>query len=428
MNGHAPIPTQAPLVVTVYTNTIDDLVRSSELNVPRSTSYNVSRNLDNSGENKVPDWSTYAAIYNGMLATNMSHLSAPCTTGNCTWPITPSLGVCGECRSLRWSAPENCTGSTYDPSGDQSCIYTLPDNQTLRVGKGDYVNIFQVSLSDGVAYNASSTTIPYILNIEAIGMPYGAPAWDATLISAQECALWYCIQAYNTSVTSNQQDQKTVETWSQVTFPPDPEGADINGTITFTVIPSSMNVNRGVSYSVGVNSWHGAQAGFQNIFSQGVIQAGSGGTFNRSVWIDALWAGWGNNSDMSHLISTVALSMANNIQQTSPVTTPESRYFGTAYRERLLVQVRWEWLSPPVALVLFSVVFLVVIILKTRSVGLMAWKGSALALLFSGVDEELKENSKNGLSKPDGLAKATSQSRVALREKDGLWEFENLGH
>lgn len=358
----------------------------------------------------------------------MSHLSAPCTTGNCTWPITPSLGVCGECRSLRWSAPENCTGSTYDPSGDQSCIYTLPDNQTLRVGKGDYVNIFQVSLSDGVAYNASSTTIPYILNIEAIGMPYGAPAWDATLISAQECALWYCIQAYNTSVTSNQQDQKTVETWSQVTFPPDPEGADINGTITFTVIPSSMNVNRGVSYSVGVDSWHGAQAGFQNIFSQGVIQAGSGGTFNRSVWIDALWAGWGNNSDMSHLISTVALCMTNNIQQTSPVTTPESRYFGTAYRESLLVQVRWEWLSLPVALVLFSVVFLVVIILKTRSVGLMAWKGSALALLFSGVDEELKENSKNGLSKPDGLAKATSQSRVALREKDGLWEFENLGH
>lgn len=55
----------------------------------------------------------------------------------------------------------------------------------------------------------------------------------------------------------------------------------------------------------------------------------------------------------------------------------------------------------------------------------MAWKGSALALLFSGVDEELKENSKSALGRPDGLVKVTSDSRVALREKDGLWEFEN---
>lgn len=172
----------------------------------------------------------------------MSHLPASCTTGNCTWPITPSLGVCGECQPLKWSAPENCTGSTYDSSSDRSCIYTLPDEKTLRVGKGDYANIFQVSLSDGVAYNASSTTIRYILNFEAIGMSYGTPAWDATLISAQACELWYCIQAYNISITSNQQEQKTVETSSQVTFPPNPEGTEINGTISFTDVPSSMNV------------------------------------------------------------------------------------------------------------------------------------------------------------------------------------------
>lgn len=121
---------------------------------------------------------------------------------------------------------------------------------------------------NGVSYNVSSTTIPYILNFETIGMPYGAPAWDASLISAQECALWYCIQAYKISVTSNQLDQRTIETWSQVTFPPDPEGDDVNGTIVSTDMPSSMNVNRGATYFVGVNSWHGSQAGFQNIFSQ----------------------------------------------------------------------------------------------------------------------------------------------------------------
>jgi len=44
-------------VLTIqYTNTVDDLVRSSELNVARSTSYNVSRNLDNSG-GRLPDLS-----------------------------------------------------------------------------------------------------------------------------------------------------------------------------------------------------------------------------------------------------------------------------------------------------------------------------------------------------------------------------------
>ncbi|KAK0125403.1 hypothetical protein ONS96_009248 [Cadophora gregata f. sp. sojae] len=68
----------------------------------------------------------------------------------------------------------------------------------------------------------------------------------------------------------------------------------------------------------------------------------------------------------------------------------------------------------------FSVVFLVVIILKTRSVGMMPWKGSALAWLFLSVDEELKNHSRAALGKPDGLLKATSEPKVALREKDGF--------
>jgi hypothetical protein len=114
---------------------------------------------------RIPDWPTYAAIYNGILASNMSYIPVPCATGNCTWPVIPSLGICGSCTSLNWTMSGDC-GADPDTSSsnDSLCNYTLPDGQSLKIGYEDPINLFQVMRTEGTIYNASSTTIPYILN------------------------------------------------------------------------------------------------------------------------------------------------------------------------------------------------------------------------------------------------------------------------
>jgi len=64
-----------------------------------------------------------------------------------------------------------------------TCNYTLPDGQSISIGHGDRVNIFQIMVTEGAVYNASSTAIPYILNFEAIGMPFETGFWNDSLIS-----------------------------------------------------------------------------------------------------------------------------------------------------------------------------------------------------------------------------------------------------
>lgn len=36
-------------------------------------------------------------ITNGILKTNATLPGADCPTGKCTWPVTPTIGVCSEC-------------------------------------------------------------------------------------------------------------------------------------------------------------------------------------------------------------------------------------------------------------------------------------------------------------------------------------------
>ena len=124
--------------------------------------------------------------------------------------------------------------------------------------------------------------------------------------------------------------------------------------------------------------------------------------------------------------TSLMIPVASGLSQGKSPAAPDPMYAGTAYRERLFVHVRWAWMVLPVALVVFSVVFLISSMLQTRSNKVKAWKSNPLALLFSDVDRRVKEASQDGMGRPDGLANAARKSRVALREGDGFWQFKEL--
>lgn len=64
---------------------------------------------------------------------------------------------------------------------------------------------------------------------------------------------------------------------------------------------------------------------------------------------------------------------------------------GAVWTNQTCVRVHWGWMAFPGGLLLLTIVFLVLTVLKTRSSHAPAWKSSIFAVLFSGLDQETRQ-------------------------------------
>jgi hypothetical protein len=105
-----------------------------------------------------------AGVYNGMLSEGLEPLTASCPTGNCTWPVTPSLAVCGECSHSAYTTSCNETGCNYTmPSGT---VFVFTSASAYSQGLG-----FQVTRSGGAKYNGSNQDRLYLAIFGKFGEP-----------------------------------------------------------------------------------------------------------------------------------------------------------------------------------------------------------------------------------------------------------------
>lgn len=75
-----------------------------------------------------------AAISNGAMTQNLSPLVAPCVTGNCTWPSTATLSVCGACtHNVSYQTVCDCEEVDYSVSCLPSCNYTMPSGSVATL-------------------------------------------------------------------------------------------------------------------------------------------------------------------------------------------------------------------------------------------------------------------------------------------------------
>ncbi|KAL8781441.1 MAG: hypothetical protein Q9213_005992 [Squamulea squamosa] len=82
--------------------------------------------------------------------------------------------------------------------------------------------------------------------------------------------------------------------------------------------------------------------------------------------------------DLNQTIKSIAASMTEVIR-TGPNSTTK---VGVSYVEKTFIEIRWGYLAYPIALVLLTMVMLIAVIRETRRHDAIAWKNSALALLF----------------------------------------------
>ena len=174
-----------------------------------------------------------AAVTNGALTQNLPPLIAPCLTGNCTWPSTATLSVCGACtHNVSYQTvcvPHDCVEIRDGGECEPTCNYTMPSGSVATLlnfthGADTLGGVgFEVIPSDGAFYNSSDPSRLYIVNFDLFGAPASQvyqdrifEPWANESTIATECALWFCIQTIDTSITNTQQKDSVIGVYSSI--------------------------------------------------------------------------------------------------------------------------------------------------------------------------------------------------------------------
>lgn len=365
---------------------------------------------------------TKLAIYNGFLATSISVPQTTCPTGNCTWPIIPTVGVCGACVNITDKIRFNYT---YSPS----CILTTSSLKIQgQCGYSDFGAAFTLGPASGRVFSSNISGVPardadnIIAEFGAIGIPANK-GLTATLNDslAAECAIWYCLQARNVSVRLGVLRDEIVETWSNASRPQyDGWDASESDNVTFTNIPKSFNVasDQAKAYGLAPMQMYAMRAYANTTFFGNVSIDGTvGGAWSSTDYAEGLY----NSFDNIHAwMDRLAMSMTNDVRSNGSAGFKESaRYRGTALSNQVTIVVRWAWMVYPAVMVGLSIVYLVIEMVRTSRMGdVRPWKDDPLMPLYVDMDAQLRDEARRGLDEPNGIEKRVGEYAVRFRRGD----------
>lgn len=205
-------------------------------------------------------------------------------------------------------------------------------------------------------------------------------------ITVRACALWFCVQAYNTSVRNGIQSQEIIGNASQT----DHVGtATTSLNYTFIDIPEAFGVPSETNYIL--DSWS-VFAFLESPILSAVVSKSVDAQVSYDKGGDIAMALY-QVTDWDYWIDQFALGLSNNIRKTGNVTEENDMYPGYpgyVYFYVEFVQVRWVWLALPGTLLTMSIVLLVASIWQTRARNAKPWKSKALALLMCSADQEIQ--------------------------------------
>lgn len=281
---------------------------------------------------------------------------------------------------------------------------------------------FQVVPSSGAHYKVSEGDRAYFANFDLMGAPYPSNTYNASNkdMKAAECALWMCVQTYNTSVNAGKQNQNVV---SQI------DDLNVRGllymgwfsgtdeTAVFPPLPATEDPQHSTSFTVDARALLALKWYFNSTIGGNI-------TFNQETATpssDLVYGIWNGTADLNGWITNVATSVTGVLRTTETIS--RSQYNGTA--QGMGVHIRWLWLLLPLVLVVLSLLVLVATIARTALSTVEAWKGSPLTFLIFGLDERVREGAYGHGIDHDGFQEAVGAKKVRLAEEGGtLWKFK----
>ncbi|KAI0471148.1 hypothetical protein F4859DRAFT_505064 [Xylaria cf. heliscus] len=394
-------------LVTFETNNALGGASTPMASVPRSTYVNT---VNGYGGSFNPSHSTKLAIYNGFMSSTIDYPSANCPTGNCTWPIIPTIGVCGACVNLTSEikiiqyTSSLCAVSVGSLNLTGSC-----DSEIL-----DFMPIFKIGRGSGRVFERVDDIrwdSPNLIGtFSALGLP-GSKTLSSGLDGsvATECGLWYCLQAHDVSVQLGETVDSVIRSWNKaISLAP----GSTNGNITFISVPDEMNVNSTDLYGMPNIQVTGMTQYVNKTFVGNVNADGGLGVIAPST---DFAEGLQRSMDDPHSwIDRLARSMTNDIRSNQSIVGTSTEYDGITYITGVIIIVRWPWIVYPASLVLLSLVYLVYIMTYTAQLNVHPWKSDALLPLYLQLDSDLKETAEGGVEEPNGIKDRIGRYRVKL--------------
>ncbi|KAK9849912.1 hypothetical protein MYU51_013115 [Penicillium brevicompactum] len=329
------------------------------------------------GLNKVP-LSTLGAIYSGIFqeqSPNSKNTLVDCATGNCTFTPYQSLGFCSRCANITSSLKKKKQAGTVS--------YMSAYNYTLSNG-------FYFHTATNMNYLMNATTNKPLVELDTKGLAtivnFTAIASEGygmePQVSATECALYYCVDTFKTSVNGGKFTETITSNVATSNYSSSYDAFGKNIAITpETCYFNGTRLNNTNSPNCTYNvNWLSSLA-MSNSLSPLLKGSGSRFVSNRPSWssdtAEALYGYYGNYTEINSVFETLASSLTNHARSKVCHWTKN----GIAWTTQSFVQVRWLWMILPCALVALSMVFLIVVVFHTRRQYI--WKSSPLALLFS---------------------------------------------
>ncbi|KND91177.1 hypothetical protein TOPH_04169 [Tolypocladium ophioglossoides CBS 100239] len=355
--------------------------------------------------------STKSAVYSGILAAQVRDLKPQCHTANCTWPIFPSLAVCGQCVPIEVKI--HCTDKTH------SCTFGISTATNVTVPEGADADVFKVNPVGGSLRNRTGQNKTYLSIFEIMTVSKRAAA---TRTTAAECALWFCLKTFDISVTDGKSEQAVVATWNETQF--EAATSAHSDEHVFVNMPKRMGIQQNSRYSVSDRSLK-ALRDFIDSLTSGSFEYASDAINFSSDWVEAMWQA---TNDLGTWIDELSLSLTNEIREHGTIRDRyRTEYEGSASKMANYVHVQWYWMIYPVSFFIMSLYYLFGTILAAARDGVAAWKGDSLPMLFSRIDSRILTLGMAKMDVPKGLDDL-GKSRVALtKDKLGYWTFEPHG-
>jgi hypothetical protein len=385
-------------------------------------------------------------------AGSVPKLSGDCPTSNCTWPPHDTLAVCSRCSELpeatQWecaTAPaewlSNVTLSDSSYPNVTACGYWFKHEGMSTLMSG-YVMNANKTPGDALSTRLFGLTNPNPLSREPIFggtlqfrdihnpiadfLVSGTPE-DMTGVYANrtptltECALYWCVNTvqssnfsglYSENITNSVQLEASNTTWPWYTFQ-DETGLVHNRYLSnFSLSLPSFDRpdHRNDTFRIEnvtmlttilmmdeiLPAYVTAPSALEG--SESSIRWLNGGQFYsqlpQSMAIPSEENPWLPPNNISHHMERLATTMTAVVRNSQNSGKEIHFATGTAWESDTLVQIRWAWISLPVAVLTLGLIFLVgTIVISSREreeVGI--WKTSVIAVLFNGLGDEVQQS------------------------------------
>ncbi|KAG4439799.1 hypothetical protein IFR05_004697, partial [Cadophora sp. M221] len=359
--------------------------------VGRALAYDAGLSLDTLGSGLLvgPEWGMKAAIYDGIFKPRgVQDLIPICPSGNCTFPLFESLAFCSTCLDVTEDVSvNNPPAYPNDLKGTQQISYTIPGN-----GIVSFSAVFEEgNLAKGPAF-VSTTVLPADLPKQVLNVPNPLMAlavlqfpdvrqriedgnYFNSLPTAHECALYFCVNTYNVTVTNSVPNTTVVSSWTSDSGTPTVGGAlvGMEGTVDAILEPPDDYSEKNQTYRIPAGSLANLKA-WLNVSMQGSMNT-SFSKVDRTQWVNDDIQALNKTSDWSGLFNALATAMSAYIRN-SGNTDAVNEVGGMAYQNETYIHVQWIWMALPGGLVALSTVFLFATMVTSEKKKALAWKSS----------------------------------------------------